>query len=118
MADGGWQDGEALASLSPKLAVISLRICRRKTGVRMAKARAEKQGGGRVARDETHRGILWWVSALCWALSAMAQTRLVRRLLPWVPHHGVPYVASAMTAWAAGTASIAALAQVFPTSRD
>lgn len=41
---GGWQDEEALrkalAGLAPKLAAIGLRVCRRKAGIRMAKARA------------------------------------------------------------------------------
>lgn len=44
MASGGWGDEEslreALAGLGPKLAAIGLRVCRRKAGLRMAKARA------------------------------------------------------------------------------
>jgi hypothetical protein len=40
---GGWQDEavlrEALAGLGPKLAALGLRICHRKAGLRMAKAR-------------------------------------------------------------------------------
>lgn len=43
MTAGGWQDEEALrealAGLAPKLAVVGLRLCRRKTGLRMAKVR-------------------------------------------------------------------------------
>jgi hypothetical protein len=41
MAAGGWRDEaalrEALAGLSGKLAVLGLRICKRKAGLRMAK---------------------------------------------------------------------------------
>ncbi len=43
MTAGGWASEEALrealAGLGPKLAVVGLRLCRRKTGLRMAKAR-------------------------------------------------------------------------------
>ncbi|MCJ2132786.1 hypothetical protein MKK69_01680 [Methylobacterium sp. J-026] len=49
VAAGGWQDEvalrEALAALGPKLAVLGLRICRRKAGLRMAKVPA---AGGHV----------------------------------------------------------------------
>jgi hypothetical protein len=42
MTAGGWADEgalrEALAALAPKLAVLGLRVCRRKAGFRMAKA--------------------------------------------------------------------------------
>jgi hypothetical protein len=48
MAAGGWQDEEALqealAGLGPKLAALGLRICRRKAGLRMAKAPAAGSG--------------------------------------------------------------------------
>jgi hypothetical protein len=44
MASGSWQDEqaprEALGVVAPKLAVLGLRIDRRKTGLRMAKVRA------------------------------------------------------------------------------
>ena len=43
MAAGGWASEEALrealAGLGPKLSAIGLRVCRRKTGLRMARAR-------------------------------------------------------------------------------
>lgn len=43
MAAGGWQVEaafrEAMAGLEPKLAILKLRICRRKAGIRMAKVR-------------------------------------------------------------------------------
>lgn len=45
MAAGGWQDEvalrEAVAGLGPKLAVLCLRVCRRRTGLRMAKMAPE-----------------------------------------------------------------------------
>ena len=48
VAAGGWQDEqalrEALAGLGPKLAILNLRVCHRKAGLRMAKARAAKAG--------------------------------------------------------------------------
>ncbi|WP_267361097.1 MULTISPECIES: hypothetical protein [unclassified Methylobacterium] len=46
MTAGGWQDEqalhEALAGLGPKLAALGLRICCRKAGLRIAKARPSK----------------------------------------------------------------------------
>jgi len=48
---GKWADEgalrEALDALAPKLAVLGLRLCRRKAGLRMAKVRA----GAAAARD-------------------------------------------------------------------
>lgn len=46
MAAGGWADEEALrealAALAPKLAVLGLRICRRKAGLRMARSKPSR----------------------------------------------------------------------------
>lgn len=53
-----------------------------------------------------------------WALSAMGDTFVVRGLLPSMTDPAVPKFQADMNAWAAGMASIAALAQVFLIWRD
>ncbi|GEN01535.1 hypothetical protein [Methylobacterium radiotolerans] len=58
------------------------------------------------------------VSARCWAVSAVAPTRIMRRMLPWTADAGLPSFQSTMNALAAGAASIAAIAQVFITLPD
>jgi hypothetical protein len=54
-------------------------------------------------------------SALSWAVAAGAHWRWMRRLLRQTNDAGLPWFTSTMNAWAAGTASVAALAQVFLT---
>ena len=55
------------------------------------------------------------VSALAWTVAAGAHWRLMRQVLGLDLDGAVPWFASAMNAVAAGSASLAALAQVFLT---
>ena len=57
-------------------------------------------------------------SAGCWAVSALGHRPFLRRILRLRDERGVPWFQATMNAYAAGAASIAAIAQVFLTLGD